>query len=142
MKIETKFDMGDRVTDGHMTGEIAAIFPGVTVSGSSIYYRIHLEAGHADNFMERMEANLTLAPKKLTLEEAWVEVVVKFTEEISNLVGPGGGQSYVWEVDKSMMRHQAYTILGGSGVDCNKNHEELKARLNDLITRLENILGE
>lgn len=140
MKIETKFEIGDRVTDGVVTGTITDFTIEARHGSTTVTYSLGREGARRPTITYVEENKLALAPKKLTPEEAWVEVVLAIAKETNLWVGPNGDQSYLWDIDKTAMRHQAYAILGGSGVDCNKNHEEIKAKLNDIINRLENII--
>lgn len=135
MNITTKFELEDRVTDEQgLTGRIIEI---ETVSnireglGLGIIYRIEDEKG--GRVAMRRESLLKPAPKKLTSEEAWAFVGIMIAKSVSDTTYACRFR----DLADSNIRHRAYQILGGNGIDVGRKgtprHEEVKAQLNSLI---------
>lgn len=139
MNITTQYELGDRVTDDNTTTgriiEIETVSNGVA---QGILYRIEVEETNPDVYAPgyivlRTEDRLKPAPKKLSPEEAWAHVGLMIGMAVSDTVY----KCRFKDLADSDIRHRAYQILGGNGIDVGRKgtqrHEEVKVQLTRLI---------
>lgn len=126
MSTEPKFKVGDRVNYGLASNKVGVI----TEIETHYIYTLRQD----DGVEHSREESYINGYAKLSEEDAWIEVALMIGAAIRAIL-----PMTVWESDRKDIRHKAYQILGGNGINCTKDHEAIKARLNSLIERAERV---
>ena len=136
MQITTKFDVGQRVTDGTITGKVEEF--SYNTEWAVVRYKIAAETTDTGCSTWRSESDLSLTPKpRLTEEEAWRDVILLIGLSRYDFGFP------LLASERASVRHRAYQVLGGAGVEIgrqgSREHEQLREKLNALIKRAEEL---
>lgn len=137
MQITTKFDVGQRVTDGTITGKVEEF--SYNTEWAVVRYKIAAETTDTGCSTWRSESDLSLTPKpRLTEEEAWRDVIL-----LIGLSRYDFGGFPLLASERASVRQRAYQVLGGAGVEIgrqgSREHEQLREKLNALIKRAEEL---